>query len=162
MKEHLPILIFLMLGVAGLTNQVFGIMNHLSNDRVALKVAEWRYDLDTEGSRFLGICGTATFNEHVYIYEREGEDETIQGEFGSDGYVDIIIINTNVPNYTLINTVAHEVSHYVDRLVHVKGIEDTETRAYLQGHLTACVFDKVLGTRTIKEMYAEGVKFIED
>jgi hypothetical protein len=40
-----------------------------------------------------------------------------------------------------VNIVSHEVSHFVDHVVALKQINDTETRAYLQGYFTDCVLD---------------------
>lgn len=40
------------------------------------------------------------------------------------------------------NTISHEVSHLVDAIMGTKGMVGTETRAYIQGYFTECIFNK--------------------
>ena len=81
---------------------------------------------------FEGRCSSEIFLDEVEVYVVDGV------EYDGQYFIDpptIVLSNTGI------NTIAHEVSHYVDDLTYVHGISDGETRAYLQGYFTKCVYD---------------------
>ena len=87
----------------------------------------------------VGGCTERTFNTSVRIYVLEslGDEETV-GRFYT--YENAIALKKS---HITVSNVAHEVSHLVDQIVYVRGIHDGETRAYLQGYYTNCVWQNV-------------------
>lgn len=48
-----------------------------------------------------------------------------------------IILHHDAP----LSTVAHEVSHFIDKIIREAGIDDTETRAYLMGYVMGQLYE---------------------
>lgn len=87
---------------------------------------------------FVGTCTTGVFEVDLKVYVTSDNLPTgVEGRFRWDSSNNPTITLLKGTNY--VNVVAHEVSHFVDYVVRMKGINDTETRAYLQGYLTECV-----------------------
>lgn len=65
-----------------------------------------------------------------------------------DGEAEGVLLTADINKYYLIidqgylthNTIAHEMSHAVDRITLDRGIEDGESRAWLNGHLTGLIY----------------------
>lgn len=76
---------------------------------------------------------------HVVVVDDIGEEGTYARFYGSP--VAIVLEERDL------NTVAHEVSHFVDWAMKKKGIRDGEARAYMQGYFTECVYETA---RTLK------------
>jgi len=94
------------------------------------------YD-ESQVDYLLGYCISEVMMIRIEVLLNK--DMTAKGKFFYDGnsYVGIALRETNV------NIISHEVSHYVDYIVKRKNINDGETRAYLQGYFTQCVYDLV-------------------
>lgn len=89
-----------------------------------------------------GACGTKDFEAEVQVYlTSDNLPEGVEGRFTIFGGGKPTITILKGTDYT--NVIAHEVSHWVDAIVGSKGINDTETRAYLQGYFTQCVTDLI-------------------
>lgn len=88
-----------------------------------------------KGEKKVATCVSADLKAALEVYTVEEFDEPgILGQFGPRG---IFIKERSV------DTVSHEVSHFVDVMVEAKGIHDGETRAYLQGYFSECVWTAV-------------------
>ncbi len=73
------------------------------------------------------------FNSHLYVFIADFRKESIGGQFYWNGGDDphIILRRGDFDEEILV----HEISHFVDRLTVSRGVNDTETRAYLMGNI---------------------------
>ncbi len=105
------------------------------------QVSEAVTELDVNGVTEFGVCQTDSLPAKVKIYKATLllEDEKVMGLFHSDrkSGASVYFVDTGI------NTVAHEVSHFVDYALARLGINDKETEAYLQGYFTQCVYEKL-------------------
>lgn len=90
------------------------------------------------------VCADDTMRTNVVVYivetlNKEGDGGMPVGGAFYAHEMAIVLVDTDI------NTVAHEVSHLVDWVVQEKGIHDDETRAYLQGYFTECVYQNSFG-----------------
>lgn len=89
----------------------------------------------------IGQCKADTFYAKLDVYLSTSLPEGVLGRFYlMDGQG---VIELDKSNGMDINTIAHEVSHWVDRIVVAHALEGTEVRAYLQGYFTECVMSLV-------------------
>lgn len=86
---------------------------------------------------FVGDCTDDGMEATVHVYLSDNLQEGVQGMY-MPSYRVIAIRKTDL-QISLANVVSHEVSHYVDDMTQVKGINDGETRAYMEGYFTDCV-----------------------
>lgn len=85
-----------------------------------------------------GVRQEPTLSSRVSVYLTKGRGAGIAGVF----YRKQSAIELRDRG---LNTVAHEVSHFVDRTLWDRDIDDDETEAYLQGFYTDCVWDLIKG-----------------
>jgi hypothetical protein len=71
------------------------------------------------------------------------EGEQVHGMAINPGLVHTYYIFYAIESITS-NIITHEVSHLVDDVMGDKGMEDSETRAYLSGYINEKIFDYVL------------------
>lgn len=144
------ILSLLLLAVMGIV-QVYGVIS-LADDLVT----QWREHRErpplvirTEepveaktppNKDYVGTCETEVFLAKVKVYSTDVLPSGVLGKFYfTNQRRDSGVIAVSRGDRDVIDTVAHEVSHFVDHVVGGAGINDTETRAYLQGYYTQCV-----------------------
>lgn len=90
----------------------------------------------------VGECVSTDIHAHLQVYISDKLPATgVEGMFiPSSGS---IVVKETSKSLELLEIVAHEVSHFVDAVVRAKNINDGETRAYLQGYFTDCVYKLV-------------------
>lgn len=131
------VVIFLLMGLSSLLDNSLRIYNQIHNDTLILKLTETELDFELSKDDFVGNCSSNMMYAGVDIYMTDDIGKNIVGRYYNDE--ETIVLTTNS-----IDVVAHEVSHFVDSIVKQKGIHDAETRAYLQGYFTECVYSKLL------------------
>lgn len=90
---------------------------------------------------YVGTCSDMALEASVDVYESNDMSSSTMGFFNST--TDEIAVRKTGLEIPEIDIVAHEVSHFVDWITAQKGINDGETRAYLQGYFTECVAEMV-------------------
>lgn len=89
-------------------------------------------DFELSEDYSVGSCVSKSMKASVGVYVVDKLPNDYVGRYYADRQV-IVLVDTDI------ETVAHEVSHFVDDVMRTKQIEDGETRAYLQGYFTDCV-----------------------
>ena len=135
----LVFVVFLCVLVLFLKNNIYSPHYKIQKDKTYVKDVKGVnriYD-ESQVDYLLGYCISEVMMVKIEVLLNK--DMIAKGKFFYDGnsYVGIALRETNV------NIISHEVSHYVDYIVKRKNINDGETRAYLQGYFTQCVYDLV-------------------
>lgn len=132
------IVLFLLMGLSSVLNHSLRIYNYyqISNDTLILKLTETKLDFELSEDDYIGKCYSKTMYAGVNIYLTDNIGENTVGRFYNEEAT-IVLTNSDI------DAVAHEVSHFVDYVIKKKSIHDAETRAYLQGYFTDCVYSKV-------------------
>lgn len=105
-------------------------------DPISISISTQEEKLDEKD--FVGKCESVDMQASVGVYLKVLRPG-LNGQFYTQGGNPIIVLS-KVSSISYQNLVSHEVSHFVDALVSAKGINDGETRAYLQGYFTDCVY----------------------
>lgn len=131
MKTSILVFLIVTVGLIGYKNFQPTVYN-------AVNVTENKEVINLSQDDFVGYCGDDAIKATVGIYKVKSLllNDSTRGLFWDKTYT-IALVDTDI------NTIAHEVSHFVDRVVADKKIHDGETRAYLQGYFTDCVNRKV-------------------
>lgn len=82
-------------------------------------------------------CNVSIYNSWLSVYLAERDPKSSLGGYFNSETVSITFIDTTI------NTIAHEVSHYVDYVMKSRDVHDEEARAYLQGYVTECVYASI-------------------
>lgn len=85
---------------------------------------------------YKGVCRSETFKDEADVYMMPERKTGILGQYIANQRA-IVLRSKDI------DTIAHEVSHLVDSIVATHGINDGESRAYLQGYFTKCVYDTI-------------------
>ena len=102
-------------------------------------------EMEIEDKEYVGVCWDNTLSSTVSVYTADLPGDVI-GRFIADKNM---IIISKIGGFSVQN-IAHEVSHLVDDIIFYKGIRDGETRAYLQGYFTDCIYKLLLTDRNLK------------
>lgn len=104
------------------------------------------YSLSTEMQNFsdptlqyVGSCRDELIRSTLEIYTSASLPLGIDGVYYNDAFGVVFATSTSIG----LTVVAHEVSHFVDNIMVKKGIHDGETRAYIQGYFTNCIYEKL-------------------
>lgn len=90
----------------------------------------------------------AFIKRHKWKTDPLADGEQINGIAINPGYVHTYYIFYSIESVTP-NIITHEVSHLVDDVMGDKGMEDSETRAYLSGFVNEKIFDYVLKNKLL-------------
>ena len=90
----------------------------------------------------------AFIKRHKWSTDLLKDGEQINGIAINPGYVHTYYIFYSIESVTP-NIITHEVSHLVDDVMGDKGMEDSETRAYLSGFVNEKIFDYVLKNKLL-------------
>jgi len=143
MKEKIINIIFPILLISALVIVIFNNSSQLFNryiengNSLKLELVEKKdLDFDLTNDNWMGSCYSETMQMGVHVYVVNKIPDNVEGQFYQNEY-SIVLVKTSI------NTIAHEVSHFVDFSMKQKNIKDSETKAYLQGYFTECVDNKV-------------------
>ena len=132
------IVLFLLMGLSSIINQSLRIYSYYrqNTNLLAMNLVQTDYLFTLPQIDYIGACHSEDMIISVGIYLTDYIEEDILGRFYG---VNVVIAVTSDD----LKIVAHEVSHLIDYVVKQKNIRDVETRAYLQGYFTDCVYTKV-------------------
>lgn len=121
--------------ITSIGNSVSGIYTgwHFVHDSYIIRAEENPQNQSYPKTEWIGSCMTGSLHAGFEVFYAPDLGKNIGGRTHTDPLA-IFLRNTDI------DTVAHEVSHAVDTIVSEKGIQDGETRAYLQGYFTDCVY----------------------
>ena len=133
MNNKIRIFLLILIPVLILAAFLLSVFNYYGKENGSLRLINTELDFELSPMDFVGNCISEAMMSSVEVYVVEDAGENIAGRFYSKQSAIVLVI-------TDLSVVAHEVSHFVDFVVNQKGINDTETRAYLQGYFTNCVY----------------------
>ena len=130
--EYLIIFLIITYFLFGTINFFLKVKSYYLINSYDLNLKEFQ-EFDLNEIDYIGTCKADSMLTSVDVYWTSDFKDGFQGLFNTE--LSIIILGSSN-----ISIVTHEVSHFVDYVMYRKGINDGETRAYLQGYFTECVW----------------------
>lgn len=127
--------VFVLFSVLGAINQGLALLDRVDKYAYSTNLPNHKLNFELPEEYNAGYCVSNTLNTSVTIYRADDLGDATARFYRDD--LAIVFVQGGT------SAIAHEVSHFVDYVVHQRGIDDPETRAYLQGYFTECV-DNIL------------------